>query len=71
MYSESGMSSSTDITRTGDGNIQWEYDHVLGSSSPSDQVMTLEMNGASWSENDITFVQYEADIYGGGTNYLV
>ena len=70
LYSESSTSSSSDITRTDDGNIQWQYDQVLG-SSPSDQVMTLDMNGAAWSESDITFIQYEADIYGGETNYLI
>ncbi len=70
LSSKSGDFYSEEIIRTEDGNIQWQYDQVLGSSNQLNPVMTLDMNGATWSESDINFYQYEPDIFSGGTNYL-
>ena len=46
--------NSDHITKTADGDIEWMYFHAGATS----KTMTVEMNGRSWSMDDIEFVTY-------------
>ena len=53
-YHKSSHASQLAVTRTEDDNIQWQYWNQ-GASSTSVGLLTLNMNGETWTESDIEF----------------
>ncbi len=70
LYSASTDTTAKSITKTGDGDLQWQYTRIQGSLSPTSGTMTVKMNDAAWSQSDIEFVSYQADVFSGGTSFL-
>ena len=53
-YHKSSHASQLEVTRTEDDNIEWQYWNQ-GASSTSVGLLTLNMNGETWTESDIEF----------------